>query len=392
VAFVDTLAVGGRVFVSLMFEGAQNSALNTRRPSILVVSWHQFGYHTDSFEYCRHLRERFELTYLCVDQGLSRKHLNGVDVVISGPPIAGKVEPRLAVDAIRLLRRRSFDLAFLQRFKFAFVVRLLSRSIPVVFDIRSGSIERSSLIRAYQNSLIRWNARCFDHITVISSGLAEQLRLPRRAHVLPLGADPADRLVPPRRDGLRLVYIGTFTNRALDRTVEGLAIFVGRRRLPCSYTVVGFGSDQERATIRAAIERFGLTSTVTLQDRVDHDELPALLDAHNVGVAFTPRVPWYEHQPSTKIFEYLQNGLLCLATDNAVNREIVSGANGVLVDDTPEGFARGLDEIAGKLSSWRPEAVAATVRSSTWANIVHDNIEPYLERALHHGRRRGRSR
>ena len=46
---------------------------------LLIVSFEQFGYHTDSYEYCRHLGDSFRITYLCPDQGLPRKSLAGVD-------------------------------------------------------------------------------------------------------------------------------------------------------------------------------------------------------------------------------------------------------------------------------------------------------------------------
>lgn len=95
-----------------------------------------------------------------------------------------------------------------------------------------------------------------------------------------------------------------------------------------------------------------------------------------------PRVPWFEHQTSTKTFEYLQNGLLCLATDSAMNREIVTSSNGVLIDDTPEGFCLGLQSIVMMLPFWRPEAVAASVRDETWERIVHNTLMPIMSMAM----------
>jgi hypothetical protein len=44
----------------------------TLRQQLLIVSFEQFGYHTDSYEYCRYLGDRFRITYLCPDQGLPR--------------------------------------------------------------------------------------------------------------------------------------------------------------------------------------------------------------------------------------------------------------------------------------------------------------------------------
>ena len=115
---------------------------------------------------------------------------------------------------------------------------------------------------------------------------------------------------------------------------------------------------------------------------MDRAALPAVLAEHNVGVAFTPQVPWFEHQPSTKVFEYLQCGLLCVATDNHANREIISPASGVLVPDTAEGFRRGLEQMVQLLRAWEPRKVADGVRDHTWRAIVNHNLAPFFERII----------
>jgi glycosyltransferase involved in cell wall biosynthesis len=346
-----------------------------------MVSFEQFGYHTDSYEYCRYLGDRYRITYLCPDQGLPRKSLDGVEVIYRERPPIGKVELGLLVEADRLIRRQRFVLAFLRRTKFSFLLRLRHPRTPMVFDVRSGSIEQSWMRRTIENGLLRVNAAFFSNVTVISSGLAHQLGLTRKAHILPLGADRRPVVDQPNRNELRLVYVGTFKNRRLERTVEGLGAFVRSTApdLSVRFTLVGFGSDDERAAIQSAAEAAGLRDRVQVLDRMDRAELPAVLAEHNVGVAFTPQVPWFEHQPSTKVFEYLQSGLLCIATDNQANREVITPVNGVLVSDTVDGFRIGLEQVVDMLGVWSPREVAESVRDHTWQAIVRQNLAPYIE-------------
>jgi glycosyltransferase involved in cell wall biosynthesis len=360
-----------------------NSECGSAQRQLLVVSFEQFGYHTDSFEYCRYLRDRYRITYLCPDQGLERKSMPGVEVLYRERPPLGKVELGLLLEASRLLRRGQFVMAFLRRTKFSFLLRLRHWRTPMVLDIRSGSIEESRLRRTIENGLLRANAAFFSNITVISTGLALQLGLPRRAHVLPLGADRQPAAEEPCRNELRLVYVGTFKNRRLENTVEGLGEYVklGAADLPVRYTLVGFGSEEARAAILDAAAKTGLSDRVQVRGRVDRADLPSLLAEHNIGVAYTPQVSWFEHQPSTKVFEYLQSGLLCIATDNEANREVISSVNGVLVSDSAAGFRRGLEEAAAKLPDWSPQEVANTFPGQTWEAIVTDNLAPYLEKA-----------
>ncbi len=257
----------------------------------------------------------------------------------------------------------------------------------MIFDVRSGDIKERRWRRKLENALVPSNAAFFKNVTVISSGLSRHLRLPRRAHVLPLGADRPAALAAPRRDELKLLYVGTFTGRHIHRTVEGFADFALTKAgvMPCSFTIIGFGNEDDRRRIRETASSRGVEDRVEVLERVAHGELPEIFAEHNVGVAFTPQVPWFEHQPSTKLFEYLQSGLLCIATDNAANRELVSAANGVLVDDNAAGFCSGLEAITELLPTWRPEAVAEGVRDHTWKRIIEDNLAPYLRRVRRKG-------
>jgi len=348
---------------------------------LLIVSFEQFGYHTDTYEYCRYLRDRFKILYLCPDQGLQRHSLSGVDVVHLDRHPLGKVELGLLTKTHRLLGSDQYHAVFLRRTKFSFLLRLLHPRMPMIFDVRSGSVEEGRLRRRIENGLLLFNATFFRNVSAISAGLVRQLGLPGRAHVLPLGANRQPLSTDPLRDGLRLVYVGTFKNRHLERTVEGLALFVrkhGRGRL-VHYDFVGFGSGREVAAIEGVAAENDLADVVRVLGRVDRDRLPAILAENNVGVAFTPCVPWFEHQPSTKVFEYLQSGLMCIATDNSANREVISSGNGVLVEDDADGFCHGLELVADKLPRWDPRVVAASVRDHTWERIVNDNLVPFLE-------------
>jgi hypothetical protein len=155
---------------------ASNSHGVGPRSSLLLVSFEQFGYHTDTFEYCRHLRDSYTITYLCLDHDLPRRELRGVDVLYCRRRPLGKLEIGLLVDASKVVSRLLPGVVFLRRTKFSFLLRLRHPWTPMVFDIRSGSVETNALRRGYENFLLRFNSWFFRHITVISDGLARQLR------------------------------------------------------------------------------------------------------------------------------------------------------------------------------------------------------------------------
>ena len=127
-----------------------------------------------------------------------------VEVLYRESPPFGKVDLGLLLETDRLLRCRRFQAAFLRRTKYSFLVRLRHRRTPMVLDIHSGSIEEGRLRRMIENGLLRANVAFSANITVISAGLAGQLSLPHRWHVLPLGADRRPVAVGPCRDEQRV--------------------------------------------------------------------------------------------------------------------------------------------------------------------------------------------
>ena len=89
--FMVSRTVAGCVPV-LVWKGMNESDSESARPrkTLLMVSFEQFGYHPDSYEYCRYLADRYRITYLCPDQGLPRKELDGVEVLV----VEARARPR----------------------------------------------------------------------------------------------------------------------------------------------------------------------------------------------------------------------------------------------------------------------------------------------------------
>ena len=55
--------------------------MNQTALKLLIIAQHQFGYHSDTYYYCKHLDRRFRISYICWDYGQKKLHLEGVRVV-----------------------------------------------------------------------------------------------------------------------------------------------------------------------------------------------------------------------------------------------------------------------------------------------------------------------
>lgn len=49
--------------------------------NLVIISQSQFGYHTDTYYYCKYLKEEYTITYLCWDHSLPKIEMDGVRVV-----------------------------------------------------------------------------------------------------------------------------------------------------------------------------------------------------------------------------------------------------------------------------------------------------------------------
>jgi glycosyltransferase involved in cell wall biosynthesis len=345
---------------------------------LLILNPAQFGYHLDTYYYCKWARPSFQITYHGFDAGHPALAMEGV---------TQRYVPRQGSRVrcyLRLLRSclaecgGRYDVIFIKYFPGCALLRLWHPRTPFVLDIRTGSVASNPLRRWWQDSLLRAESRCFRRVTVISASLARKLGL-ARAHLLPLGADPIE--TPPKDfSSLRLLYVGTFYGRRIDDTVKAFHRFYleSRHTMEMTYDVIGDGPNGERARLRAWVKDHGLDHVVSLPGFIHHRELAHYYEKCNVGVSYIPINRIYDCQPPTKTFEYLLAGLPVLATRTTENAAVISEHNGLLIDDTPAAFYEGLKKLMSHRRSYCSDQVRREALRYSWETIVHSNLVPYL--------------
>ena len=356
------------------------------RHKLLFVYHNQFGYHTDSYKYCEHLQYSFDIVYICFDQGFERLDLPQVSVFYM-PYNTGKFKRLLNFYffVISLTWKERIDVLFTIRFKYCFIIGLFAKARVKILDYRSGDLSSKTSRRTLYNILMRFDALFFPNISIISEGLRDILKL-KKQHtlILPLGADViCDQL--HSFDRLDLIYVGTLSLRNIDQTIEGIAFFLSIHKelsTLLSYTIIGFGNEQEEMEINSCIERTGLSDTVHFVGRKKYTDLSAYFDICNVGVSYVPITPYYQYQPVTKLFEYMLSGMPVIATGTHENKLIVNEVNGVIINDTPEDFCNGLMKIYNQRNSYNSTVIRKSVQTSTWENIVRTILKPYLLKFL----------
>jgi glycosyltransferase involved in cell wall biosynthesis len=348
---------------------------------LLLIAPSQFGYLTDYYFYSKYLKDEYVITFLCFDEGLKKINLPGVTVKYL-PVGKNKVLRyfRWLKFVLREFKQQDYDMIFSYSFKFCFLLKIFSVKRLIVLDIRTGSVKENYLVNAYQNLQLRFESYFFDHITIISKGLVNHLKInPSKCHCLPLGAEVL-KDSNSGYDKFKLLYVGTLNHRRLQETVIGFSMFykIYGDEIECCYNIFGFGSEKEESLLQETIKELNLTDIVHFHGRKNLTEILDYYRESNIGVCYIPITPYFDFQPPTKTFEYILAGMVCIGTATVENSNLINEENGILCRDTAKSFYEALQEYHHKRYSFKYESVVHSLENYSWARIVNENLKPYL--------------
>jgi glycosyltransferase involved in cell wall biosynthesis len=345
---------------------------------LLIINPVQFGYHLDTYYYCKWAHTSFQITYQGFDTGRPKLEVEGVAVRYVSWRGSRVRRYRRFLRSCLAVCGDGYDVVFVKYFPGCSLLRRLHPRQRFVLDIRTGSIARNPLRRWWQDLFLRAESLWFRHVTVISASLARKLGL-ARVHILPLGADPIE-TSPKDFAALRLLYVGTLQDRRIEDTVRAFHRLyrTGDGRVVMTYDVVGDGPNGERDRLHAWVKDHGLDQVVSLPGFVHHRDLAQYYEKCNVGVSYIPINRIYDCQPPTKTFEYLLAGMPVIATKTSENAAVITEHNGLLIEDTPEAFYQAVRKLMGFRHVYSSDRIRAHALKYSWETIVHDNLVPYI--------------
>lgn len=350
------------------------------KKKILFINQSQFGYHIDYLQYCKYLKEDFEIDYLCWDYNKNRLEEADIKVLyISRTGNVIKRNVRYIRFITKYLKQHYFDLVFIHYFRGSSIIPLLNGiQQSIHLDIRTGSVCKNVIKRNFFNSILRFESYFFKRISIISPGLRQLLNINKYATILPLGANP----IYVKRNNkfkIHLLYVGTLSGRRIEDTIEGIKLFLTEQpQADIYYTIIGDGWHNEKQNLQNKIILLGLQDHLQLTGYIPNNELIKFYETANVGVSYIPRTPYYEYQPATKTYEYIMAGMPVIATQTYENRQVINKRNGILINDTPEGFASGVAEIYNNNYYFDEELLRKSVENYSWSSIIKTMKETIL--------------
>lgn len=348
---------------------------------LLIVAPYQFGELSDCYYWAKYAKlEGWDVTYLGYryhQREIKERSYPGVRVVgvmhgknrlIHGLRFLGSIITEIIV--------HNHKNVIVCRFPKCEMLPKLFPNRNIILDVRTLSVAPNESAREIADNELRRIMKYFKTTSVISKGVGEKLG--GDCPILPLGAEPLS-MVGKNFNSLRLFYIGTFNNRNLSQFIEGLALYQNQSGdTSVTFDVVGGGSDAEVKKIKDAIAKSGVKG-VELQGYLTHEEAQPFFDKCNVGVCYVPVTDYYQHQPPTKLYEYLLSGMASISTNTISNLEVMSDSNGVVVYDNPESVAEGLLRLQSRLSNYNSENIGLSSQNYHWRSIVKNSLLSLFE-------------
>lgn len=351
------------------------------KKKLLVIDKHQFGYLVDTYKWVASLANEYDITLVCMDMQAEKYYVDGVKI---------KYLPIIHNRYIRGILFILFAVWELVNFEGAIIVSyfercsILKKIFPrkkMLLDVRTLSISSSLAVREKQNKQIRNACLRYKVVSFVSRGIRDALELPLSldTYIIPLGADCISNTTK-EYDPMRLLYIGTLSGRDVHKTILGLYEFIQRYpERTITYDIIGDGFNGELLQLKELVDKMGLHNVITLHGYVPHFKLKPFFDKCNIGVAFVPMRECYEHQPSTKIFEYAFSGLYTIATSTKANQELIDENNGMLITDVQSDFTDALIEISKRTRIISEEVIRQSLIEYSWDTLIKTNLLPIIK-------------
>ena len=219
----------------------------------------------------------------------------------------------------------------------------------------------------------------FNNLMVPRAWRHDRLRLPKRKlRYYELGFNDFG-FAAKDLSTLKLVYLGVFGGREIERTIEGLAIFLSKNKdAKVTYEIAGKNKPQEAESIKNAIKKHKLESIVRFHGFLSQEEAAKLIQDSNIGVSYIPINEIYGYA-STKTIEYLIAGLPVIATQSKFREEYINESNGILHQDNALAFAEALEYVYYRRLEYKPEEIRKSILHLSNEQKVKNSFLPLLE-------------
>jgi len=249
------------------------------------------------------------------------------------------------------------------------------RRTPRVFlmDVRSLPIKfgtfRDRLESAWFNLCVSVAGRTFDGITAITPLMAEAIspiaNMPTSRMGLWSSGIDVELFTPEQRASdeasdraLRLLYHGAlWTSRGLLEAIEAVAI-LRKQGEPVTLDLVGSGRDVD--LLKRRVGELHLEDVVRVLPPIRPEQVPALIQAVDVGIVPFPDLECWRTSSPLKLIEYMTMSLPVVATPLPCNMAVAGRSESIVwaAGSDPASLASAVADARSRIGELRVSAVA----------------------------------
>ncbi len=354
------------------------------KKKIVIINSTQYGYLSDLYFFVENSYNEFDIIFICFDQGYKKKDINSKASIHYFLPTTKNSILKLNQFnkfSLNLINKYKPDFIFVEYYFFCSIIKIISNKIPFLLDIRTSFIYKNKLKRIIYNKILKIESLFYENISIISEGVGFLLKI-KKFKVFPLGSPKFD-LVEKKFNQLNLLYVGTFYNREIEKTILGVKIFVNKYpNIKINYKIIGYGSKNEIDLLLYTIKNNDLSEHVEFIGEVRYPELKEYFVNSNIGVSYIPINEYFNYQPPTKTYEYLLSGNAVIATKTAENAKIINLTNGILISDNEYDFAYGLEYLENNLINFNSKEIQKKAYKYSWENIIKNIYIPHINNLI----------
>jgi len=355
---------------------------------VMIVSAMEYGSLIDQVMWCKFLKNKYNVFHLSQSSNEANNYTEGnLTVEKLSKKNMGIIKRKLylIIKARKIIKEWNPDIVIMDYFPGCSLIKLFKKN-KMVMDIRTSTISRNKYKVFVRDKLILIESKIFNQITIISKKIIKKLKLNKnRCEEVPLGATcvvSEDDFYNKSKERLNMLYVGTFYEREIEKTILAVGETIKRRNdINIKYTIIGFSNDKAyEENLKNIIKAKNLEKYIDFVGKVNHKNLRDYYRANNVGLSFIPIKEHFDLQPPTKTYEYIINGLFCLATETTANKDLITDYNGLLINDDINSISRGIEQIYDSLENINYKLISESLKDCTWEKIVDEKLINIIEK------------
>jgi len=285
------------------------------------------------------------------------------------------------IKAANYIKQNNFELVIITYHRFCFLYKVINPLQKMVLNVRTIGVKKTYIGRIIYNINLYFDSLFYNNISILDQSIMKIIPKNRNIWIIPLGSDKMISK-PKNYNDPAILYVGTFNRGNIDEMIRGINLYFEKSQNPCDVYIIGDGLEYIEKKLNYLISSLRYRNYYHIEGRKNYNELVEYFDKCNIGISWVPITNYYNNQPPTKTYEYINSGLICVATATEKNKEIINKSNGILCLDNKESLAEALETVISNMGNYEYDKITSNYKKTSWEYIVNNYVDPMIQNII----------